>query len=389
MTLAAEAWLNDPATQSVCSALTANGAQALFVGGCVRNALMGVAVSDIDIATDATPEEVLALAKAAGIKAIPTGIEHGTVTLVKNQIPHEVTTFRKDVATDGRRAVVAFSKEIAEDAARRDFTMNAIYAHPDGTIVDPLGGLADLLARRLRFIGIAENRIREDYLRTLRYFRFHAWYGDHEAGFDPEALAAIAANLDGLSQLSLERVTAEFLKLLRAPDPAPAIAVMRQIGVLGQVLPGADDRALAPLVHLQGQYPDGDASFDPICRLAALGGAALQDHLRLSKADGRLLAQLREAAVDTMAAAELSYRFGREVALQVVVLRAALLEQPVSPGLDPDLRLGATAAFPLKAADLMPGLSGAALGAALKQLEAAWVSSGFRLSRAELLQQLK
>ncbi|WP_281954637.1 CCA tRNA nucleotidyltransferase [Pseudophaeobacter arcticus] len=385
MTLLAEQpWLTNPATQAVCAALTAQGGAALFVGGCVRNALMGVPVSDIDIATDASPDEVLALAKAAGIKAIPTGIDHGTVTLVQNRIPHEVTTFRKDVATDGRRAVVAFSKEIAEDAARRDFTMNAIYARPDGTIVDPLGGMADLTARRVRFIGTAENRIREDYLRALRYFRFHAWYGDTQAGFDPDALAAIAANLDGLSQLSLERVTAELLKLLSAPDPAPAIAVMRQLGVLGQILPGADDRALAPLIHWEAGVPA-----DPIRRLAALGGVEMQAHLRLSKAEVRQLVQLRDATSGSATTIELSYRLGRELARSACLLRAALLEQPVSPELETDLTRGADAVFPIVAADLMPDLSGVALGAALKQLEQAWITSGFTLGRAELLQQLK
>ncbi|MEP2716425.1 CCA tRNA nucleotidyltransferase [Pseudophaeobacter sp.] len=389
MTLSGEPWLTDPATQKVCSALTAEGAAAYFVGGCVRNALMGVPVSDIDISTDATPQQVLSLAKQAGIKAIPTGIDHGTVTLVENQIPHEVTTFRKDVATDGRRAVVAFAKDIAEDAMRRDFTMNALYARPDGTVVDPLGGLADLQARRLRFIGTAANRIREDYLRSLRYFRFHAWYGDATAGFDPEARAAIAANLEGLSQLSLERVTSEVLKLLAAPDPAPAIAVMRRIGVLGQMLPGADDRALAPLVHLQGAHLPEGSTFDPICRLAALGGEELQELLRLSKNQARALVRLREAAVGTAPPDELAYHLGADLARQSCLLRAALLEQPVSPGLETDLARGATVVFPLKAADLMPDLSGAELGAALKQLEKAWIASGFALTRAALLQQLK
>ena len=382
--LATQSWLQEPATQSVCSALITGGAQALFVGGCVRNALMGVPVSDIDIATDAEPETVMALAQAAGIKAIPTGIDHGTVTLVKNHIPHEITTFRKDVATDGRRATVAFSKEIAEDAARRDFTMNAIYARPDGSIVDPLGGMSDLVARHVRFIGTAENRIREDYLRTLRYFRFHAWYGDKDAGFDPQALAAIAANLDGLAQLSLERITAEVTKLLAAPDPAPAVAVMRQIGVLGQILPGADDRALAPLVHLEAENDP-----DPIRRLAALGEADLVAHLRLSKTQARRLEALREAATGTRTTAELAYRQGAEFASDAALLCAALLEQPLADSLAADLQLGAGAVFPVVAADLMPGLSGAKLGAALKELEKSWIASGFELDRAQLLQQLK
>ena len=232
------AWVSDPATQRVCAALTEGGAQALFVGGCVRNALLDTPVSDIDIATDALPNRVVELAQAADLKAIPTGIDHGTVTVVCDHIPHEITTFRRDVETDGRRAVVAFSDKVEEDAARRDFTMNAIYARPDGTVLDPLLGLPDLEARRVRFIGTAQNRIREDYLRSLRYFRFHAWYGDAQAGFDADALAAIAGNLDGLSTLSRERVGAELLKLLAAPDPAPSVAAMRSTGVLAR-LPGA------------------------------------------------------------------------------------------------------------------------------------------------------
>jgi poly(A) polymerase len=327
---------------------------------------------------------VMALAQSAGIKAIPTGIDHGTVTLVKAHIPHEVTTFRKDVATDGRRAVVAFSEDIFEDASRRDFTINALYARPDGSLVDPLGGMADLAARRVRFIGSAENRIREDYLRTLRYFRFHAWYGDMDAGFDPDALAAIAVNLEGLAQLSKERVTAELLKLLSAPDPAPAVAVMRQTGVLQQILPGANDRALAPLVHLNAA-----AKPDPILRLAALGGAELQAYIRLSKAEARRLQALRDAASGPTPMAELAYRMGSDMARSVALLRAALLEQPVLPELETELRRGSGATFPLTAADLMPDLAGAALGAGLKQLERAWIESGFTLDRAQLLHLLK
>ncbi|MDE4172869.1 CCA tRNA nucleotidyltransferase [Phaeobacter sp. PT47_59] len=378
-----EDWLTAPETQAVCAALTAEGAEAFFVGGCVRNALLGAPVSDIDIATDATPEVVLELAKKAGIRAVPTGIDHGTVTLIEGGIPHEVTTFRKDVATDGRRAVVAFATDIAEDAARRDFTVNALYARPDGSIVDPLGGMPDLEARRIRFIGTAEDRIREDYLRSLRYFRFHAWYGDQAAGFDPDALAAIAANLDGLERLSRERVGTELLKLLAAPDPAPAIAVMRQTGVLAQILPGAEDRALAPLLHLEGQA--GLAS-DPIRRLASISaGLDLQDPLRLSKEQARRLDRLYEAATGTMGPGELGYRLGAEQGRDALILRAALMEQPLASKALEEADHGAVQSFPVVAGDLMPGLSGAALGAELKRLEAAWIASGFVLDRAQLL----
>ncbi|MEX0305345.1 MAG: CCA tRNA nucleotidyltransferase [Leisingera sp.] len=377
-------WLKDRATQAVCAAVTADGAQVLFVGGCVRNALLGEPVSDMDIATDALPEQVMELAGRAGIKAIPTGIDHGTVTLVKNGIPHEITTFRKDVATDGRRAVVAFSKDITEDARRRDFTMNAIYARPDGEIVDPLDGMVDLQARRVRFIGTAENRIREDYLRSLRYFRFHAWYGDHAEGFDADALAAIAANLDGLATLSKERVGAELLKLLSAPNPAPSVAAMRQAGVLPQVLPGADDRALAPLVHLEADRPASG-----LRRLGALGGEGLQEALRLSKAQAAHLASIREAATGTAGAGELGYKLGSQQALDALLLRAAFLEQPLPPNLETDIALGTDAAFPVKARDLLPDIKGPALGAALKKLEVEWIASGFSLSRDELLASLR
>ena len=189
-----------------------DGFQALFVGGCVRNALMGLPISDVDIATDARPEQVVQCMQAAGFRTVPTGLAHGTVTVLTGADSYEVTTFRRDMSTDGRHATVAFSTDIAADAARRDFTMNAIYATAGGQVIDPLGGLPDLLARRLRFVGDAGERVREDYLRILRFFRFHAIYGDD--GFDAQALAAIADNLAGLETLSRERVGGEMRKLL-------------------------------------------------------------------------------------------------------------------------------------------------------------------------------
>jgi poly(A) polymerase len=378
-----ESWLKDPATQQVCAALTSKGAQALFVGGCVRNALLQAPVSDLDLATDAPPRQVMDLAIAAGIKAIPTGVEHGTVTLVCKGIPFEVTTFRKDIETDGRRAVVSYSTDIAEDAARRDFTMNGLYARPDGTIVDPLGGLDDLRARRVRFIGTADDRIREDYLRSLRFFRFHAWYGDAQNGFDRDAVDAIARNLDGLAQLSRERVGAEMLKLLSAPDPAPSVAGMRATGVLNQLLPGVDDRALAPLVHLEG-----DRGIDPMRRLAVLCDESLADTLRLSKSQRKTHALLRDSALGSDDALTLGYRLGSDNAISAILVRAALLEQAIPPETDPDIALGATAVFPVSSTDLMPDLTGANLGRAMRQLETAWIASRFTLSRKDLLSKL-
>lgn len=375
-------WLSNSATQAVCAALSRDGAEVLFVGGCVRNTLLGVAVSDIDIATDAAPEMVTKLATAAGIKVVPTGVEHGTVTLVLHGLAHEVTTFRRDVSTDGRRATVAFSQDVTEDAARRDFTMNALYARPDGEVIDPLGGMPDLRARRVRFIGTAEDRIREDYLRSLRFFRFHAWYGDQDDGFDSEALAAIAANLDGLEQLSRERVGVEMLKLLAAPDPAPAVAAMRMTGVLSKLLPGVEDRVLAPVVHLEG---NAGLAPDAIRRLCALGGTDVSKALRLSRAQAGSLEALRDAAVSVAGPADLGYRHGAKLALDAIVLRNAFIEQPWNASVLDQINHGAAASFPVHAKDLMPQFQGPALGAELARLERLWIESGFDLGRDALL----
>ena len=359
--------------------LTDAGYQVLFVGGCVRNALLGVPVNDVDIATDAHPEIVVTLAKAAGLDPVPTGIEHGTITVVSDHVPFEVTTFRKDVETDGRRAVVAFATSVDDDARRRDFTMNALYATPEGQIVDPLGGLPDLKDRRVRFIEDADARIREDYLRILRFFRFHAWYGDESRGLDPDALAAIAANCAGIETLSRERIGAEMLKLLAAEDPAPSVAAMRHAGVLTAVLPGADDRALAPLVHLEGGHKP-----DALRRLAVIGGADVSKRLRLSRKDARRVDLYREQAGTTTGVGELAYRYGAEAAQDIHLLRAALLEQPLADA-SAAIKRGAVAKFPLRARDLDPSLKGPALGDRLKALEAAWIASDFTLDRDALL----
>ena len=373
-------WLAQPGTQALCGALEAAGYRALFVGGCVRNALLGVSVADVDIATDARPETVTRLAEAAGLRVVPTGIEHGTVTVIAGGVPHEVTTFRRDVETDGRRAVVAFAQDVAEDAARRDFTMNALYADLRGNVIDPLGGLPDLVARRLRFVGDAHQRIREDYLRILRFFRFHAHYGDPDQGMDAEALAASAELAEGVDGLSRERIGSEIRKLLAAPDPAPAVAAMAQAGVLARVLPGSDPRALAPLVHLEGDLPPRWQR-----RLAALGAQEVEDRLRLSRADAAVIAALRDAVGSGWSPAALGWKLGAEGGRDAVLLRAALLESPLPTDWQTDVARGAASVMPVTAIDLMPDLQGAALGARLKEIEARWLASDLRLTRSDFL----
>jgi poly(A) polymerase len=288
-------WMTAPETAAVLDALEAAGGVdcARFVGGCVRNTLLGKPVSDLDIATRLTPAAVTAALKAAKLRAIPTGVEHGTVTAISGGKPFEITTLRRDVATDGRRAVVAFTDDWAEDAQRRDFTLNSLYARRDGTVFDPTGhGVADARAGRIVFVGDAEQRVREDYLRILRFFRFFAWYGTEPA--DTAALAACEALRGELKTLSAERVSKELLKLLAADDPRPAVALMARTGVLGEVLPAPVD-----LARFEGLVTLEDETLfenEPLLRLAALlpddqvGAAKFAQALRLSNAERDRLA---------------------------------------------------------------------------------------------------
>ena len=374
-------WLTANSTQQVMGLLEADGHLAYVVGGCVRNALLGVPVSDVDISTDARPVQVVALAEATGLKVVPTGIDHGTVTVVVDGIGFEITTFRADVETDGRRAVVRFADDVHQDAVRRDFTMNALYADRHGALIDPLGGLADLSARRFRFILDPLTRIREDYLRILRFFRFNAWYGDPDQGMEAESLAAIAKTLDGLDLLSRERVGTELVKLLSAPDPLMAVSVMGQIGVLTRVLPGTALTAFGPFLTHEAAL---NLSPDPMARMAALGfgdGASL----RLSKTQQRQLSLYRDLAGTMEGPAVTAYRHGRQVALTAAALQAASLGTPAPSDVTAKVERGVSVVFPIKANDLMPMYMGAELGQALRRAEDMWIRSGFTMDKAALL----
>ncbi len=371
------AWLSHPGTQALCQMLEAAGFRALFVGGCVRNAVLGAPVADIDLTTDALPDAVTDLAGAAGFRVVPAGIAHGTVTVFAHGLPHEVTTFRRDVETDGRHAVVAYATDVAIDAARRDFTMNALYADRHGTVIDPLGGLPDLMARRVRFVGDPDQRIREDYLRILRFFRFHAWYGDPAGGIDADGLAACAALIGGIETLSRERIGAEMVKLLSAPDPAPAVASMAQAGVLAAVLPGSDPRGLAPLVHLEADLPPRWQR-----RLVVLGGTP---DWRLSRSETVSIQRIRDEIGGDRTPAALGWALGPDLAADTVLARAALLDSALPPGWQADIARGVGAEFPVTAADLMPALHGPPLGRRLQDLQDRWLASDLTLTRADLL----
>ena len=381
--LAAQPWLTSPATRAVIAALEAAGGPGCvrFVGGCVRNSLMGQPVDDIDLATRLEPEAAMAALKAAGLKVVPTGLAHGTVTAVSGRAPYEITTLRRDVSTDGRNATVAFTDDWSEDARRRDFRLNALYADGAGQVFDPTGhGVEDARAGRVVFVGDARVRIQEDYLRILRFFRFFAWYGQGEP--DAEGLAACAALADGMVRLSAERVSRELLKLLRAPDPRQAIAAMASSGVLARVLPDT-----GPLTTFERMV---DISPDPVLRLSALLPAdpdrveTTARALRLSNPDRLRLVAAASGEVDLdmtpPTGRALLYRLGRETFRDRVQRAAALADRPAAaaPWLDladvwpiPRLPVGGRQ---VAAAGLAAGPD---TGRALAAFEDSWIADDF------------
>lgn len=387
--LAGAEWLARPQTRAVFAALRADGAQAMAVGGAVRNALLGTPVKDVDIATTAEPADVMQLARRAGLHAVPTGFEHGTVTVVADKTPFEVTTLRRDIETFGRHARVTFTNNWREDAMRRDFTMNALYCDADGQVYDPLGGYDDLKARRVRFIGDPHERIREDYLRILRFFRFLAQYGDATAP-DPEGLAATQTEKAGLAQLSGERIRAELLQLLAAPGAVAALSTMDASGLIEPLLGVPGDVALVRrLAEIEAAL--GRAS-DPVLRLAALAGDAapkLKERLRLSLVEAGRLADAvqRDEAFDPrgqeIAAKAFIYRRGAEAFVD-----GAMIDWARSPDDAKDTgraeRVGLpkrwkTPKLPVRGADVIAlGLpAGPAVGRIVAAFESWWIAAGF------------
>jgi tRNA nucleotidyltransferase/poly(A) polymerase len=391
-------WLARRSLAEVLALLNGGGEEARVVGGAVRNSLLGEPPGDIDIATTATPEEVTRRSLAAGFKAVPTGVEHGTVTIVAHGHPFEVTTLREDVETFGRKAKVAFGRDWRADAERRDFTINALSLSPDGTVHDYVGGLADLDARRVRFIGDPAKRIGEDYLRILRFFRFHALYGN--GGSDAAGLHACIAGREGLRGLSRERVRMELFKLLVAPLAAPTLTIMSDAGLLPLVLGGVAQLAsIESLVRIEAAT---GAAPDPVRRLGALAvlieedAERLNDRLRLANIEHRRLRLMAEGwrrlapAASEQDRRALLYRLGADSFADRVLL--AWARGGADAG-DEDWRTLASLpqrwpvpGFPLRAAEFMArGVAkGPALGAAMHAAEEAWIAAGFPESGAEI-----
>jgi poly(A) polymerase len=393
--LAPQPWM--VSARRVVQALeAARPGSARFVGGCVRNALLGAPVGDIDIATQLTPDQVTTAMLAARIAVHPTGIEHGTVTVVADHQPFEVTTLRRDIETDGRRAVVAFTEDWAEDAQRRDFRMNALYAEPDGTLHDPTGGgLDDVAARRIMFVGDPETRIREDYLRILRFFRFNAWYGD--GALDAAGLAACAKLKGGLAGISVERIWMETKKLLGAQDPLPALAAMQTSGVLADLLP--ESSGLALLSGLVALESASGTTIDAMRRFLslfwkdeqALATVARRWKLSNDERDRLVYAARCDAPLADLARPadfrRILYRHGGDIIRDNLLLGWAGQGASARPDMLAQIDAYVRPVMPVSGDEVLAAgvAPGPAVGAAMRKLEAAWIESDFTADRNTLL----
>ena len=411
-------WLFDTRLQKLLAVMGSQKGEARIVGGAVRNALMGKPINDIDIATTHLPEETTRLAQEAGFHAVPTGEGFGTITVVVDHHPFEVTTLRQDVTSDGRHPTVVFGKDWSIDAHRRDFTINALYCDHEGVIYDDVGGLADIETATLRFIGNAEDRIKEDYLRILRFFRFFAFYGKGRP--DAEGLKASARLKDGLKKLSAERIWAELKKLLSAKDPTRALLWMRQSGVLTAILPESEKWGIDFIHALIASEQHFDWQADPFLRLQAIippdaeRVAQLGNRLKLANIEKKRLSKwalLQTPAAETsdLAVKKLTYQNGAKAVLDHLMLAQAkarargiegahdskgdkALIEAAHYGRMIDLVKNWTIPqMPISGEDLIAlGIEpGVKIGQLLKEIEQRWIDSGFNAEREVLIKNLK
>lgn len=376
-------WMDAGGLKSLLGAVDERGAMTRFVGGCVRDTLLGLTVTDVDLATRLRPEEVIERLRKARIKAVPTGIAHGTVTAVAEGEPYEITTLRRDVATDGRWATVAYTDDWQEDAARRDFTINALSADPStNEVYDYFGGLDDLAARRVRFIGDPLTRIAEDHLRILRFFRFHARFGRGEP--DAAAIGACIARANDLMALSRERIADELMKLLALADPAPTAALMAERGIFAPVLPEIGPDGAARLSRLIEAERIAEEAPEPLRRLSALlppdpaVAASVAARLRLSRKAGKRLVAAAERPLGQVAEPkELAYRIGMEEAVDRLLLGEEAPDRAAAKVAA--LRSWAMPRFPMTGGDVigMGVAPGPLVARTLQAIERDWIAAGF------------
>ena len=375
-------WLNQSSSQFLPKIFSDYGHQALFVGGCVRNSILNMPVIDIDMATDALPETIIKISKEHNFKFIPTGLEHGTITLIIDNISYQITTFRSDITNDGRHAKVEFTTSLLLDASRRDFTINALYCDGYGKIIDPLNALDDLNNRVIKFIGDPNKRIAEDHLRILRFFRFQAIYGNKMLKIDLHALEACREHKAKLGTLSRERITSELHKLLLSDDPIRTMTKMIDTGVLNELIKNCKISSFISYIEAEKKYK---IKINWLGRLLSLHGTNIEEVLAFSRQELKMIKYTKRAIKKNVPIFEFSYYNGMEYGIIYLLLQHGSKKTALSKILINKVSAIMTKKFPVTAKDLMPRLKGKKLGDELKRLEIQWIKSDFTLNKNQLL----
>ena len=375
-------WLRNPSAQKLSKLYKNFGYQVLFVGGCVRNTILKMPVTDIDLATDAQPEEIIKIAKENNIRFVPTGLAHGTITLIIDNKNYQITTFRTDFDHDGRYAKVEFTESLLLDASRRDLTINALYCNHVGEVIDPLNGLDDIKKQKIKFIGNPNERIKEDNLRILRFFRFQAIYGNKNLEIDSIALEACHNHKSKLAALSKERITSELRKILSAPNPLEVIIKMNETGVLNELFQNVSIDSLEAYLKTEEKFK---ININWLGRLLSLQVTQEEESLKLTRCEFKFLKQTKSAIENQIHVLEFSYYNGVENGKIYSILQNFRHNIILSKNLLNQINSLATKKFPITAKDLMPEIRGKKLGEALRSLEDRWIKSNFTLSKKELL----
>ena len=375
-------WLRNPSAQKLSKLYKSFGYQVLFVGGCVRNTILKMPVTDIDLATDAQPEEIIKIAKENNIRFVPTGLAHGTITLIIDNKNYQITTFRTDFDHDGRYAKVEFTESLLLDASRRDLTINALYCNHVGEVIDPLNGLDDIKKQKIKFIGNPNERIKEDNLRILRFFRFQAIYGNKNLEIDSIALEACHNHKSKLAALSKERITGELRKILSAPNPLEVIIKMNETGVLNELFQNVSIDSLEAYLKTEEKFK---ININWLGRLLSLQVTQEEESLKLTRCEFKFLKQTKSAIENQIHVLEFSYYNGVENGKIYSILQNFRHNIILSKNLLNQINSLATKKFPITAKDLMPEIRGKKLGEALRSLEDRWIKSNFTLSKKDLL----
>ena len=375
-------WLRNPSAQKLSKLYKNFGYQVLFVGGCVRNTILKMPVTDIDLATDAQPEEIIKIAEENNIRFVPTGLAHGTITLIIDNKNYQITTFRTDFDHDGRYAKVEFTESLLLDASRRDLTINALYCNHVGEVIDPLNGLDDIKKQKIKFIGNPNERIKEDNLRILRFFRFQAIYGNKNLEIDSIALEACHNHKSKLAALSKERITSELRKILSAPNPLEVIIKMNETGVLNELFQNVSIDSLEAYLKTEEKFK---ININWLGRLLSLQVTQEEESLKLTRCEFKFLKQTKSAIENQIHVLEFSYYNGVENGKIYSILQNFRHNIILSKNLLNQINSLATKKFPITAKDLMPEISGKKLGEALRSLEDRWIKSNFTLSKKDLL----